>query len=450
MHALVVQYSYGLMAVSVITSMIAAYAAFSLADGMRHAPRAFEHRIWLTGGSFAMGVGIWSMHYLGMLAVVLPIEVSYDVPMVVLSLGLAVAASAVVLSVVSAETLGWRELLGGGLAMGAGIGGMHYTGMAAMRMKAMHTYNPWIVALSIAVAIGFSVLALWLGFSMRDRVKHGELLRIASGAVMGLGIAAMHYTAMAGVSYTASDMMMGPQGWNVQVGALGRASVAVTTLVILVAALGTAAWDKRHNRELVASQVTLLEMQQQLKAANALLSELSVRDGLTNLFNRRHFDAVLETEFRRAARGRSPLALLLLDVDHFKMYNDNYGHQQGDECLREVARVLEEEPRPRRGHDCAARYGGEEFVLVLPGADATSAQYIAESIRQAVEALGLEHIAIGGHVTVSIGVCSRTPEIGESHEAMLRDADTAMYVAKELGRNRVVLAGEMPVGASVS
>jgi len=233
---LVVQYSYGLMAVSVITSMIAAYAAFSLADGMRHAPRAFERRIWLTGGSFAMGVGIWSMHYLGMLAVVLPIEVSYDVPMVVLSLGLAVAASAVVLSVVSAETLGWRELLGGGLAMGAGIGGMHYTGMAAMRMKAMHTYNPWIVALSIAVAIGFSVLALWLGFSMRDRVKHGELLRIASGAVMGLGIAAMHYTAMAGVSYTASDMMMGPQGWNVQVGALGRASVAVTTLVILVAA----------------------------------------------------------------------------------------------------------------------------------------------------------------------------------------------------------------------
>jgi diguanylate cyclase (GGDEF)-like protein len=447
MIELPVHYSFGLIVVSVMTSMIAAYAAFSLADGMRNAPRTFERRIWLIGGSFAMGIGIWSMHYLGMLAVVLPVTVFYNVPIVLLSLGLAVAASSVVLSVVSAAKLGWRQLMGGGLAMGAGIGGMHYTGMAAMRMKAMHAYNPWIVGLSIAVAVGFSIAALWIGFSVRNRKKHGELFRIAGGVVMGLGIAAMHYTAMAGVSYAASPMMMGPQGWLIQMSALGRAAVAVTTLVVLAAALGTAAWDKRRNRQLEATQTELLEMQQQLREANALLSDLSIRDGLTGLFNRRHFDAVFDTEFRRAARTRSAVALLMLDVDRFKLYNDTYGHQQGDECLRQIAHVMEQEPRPRRGHDCVARYGGEEFVMVLPDANATDAQHIAESLREAVMALGLEHSENGGLVTVSVGVCSRAPEIGETCDAMLRDADTALYVAKELGRNRVVVAGEVPVVA---
>ena len=334
--------------------------------------------------------------------------------------------------------------------MGAGIGGMHYVGMAAMRVNAMHSYNPWIVALSIVVAVGFSILALWLGFSFRNRARHGELTRIAAGAVMGLGIAAMHYTAMAGVTYMSGAMNMPSSGWTVQVNALGRAAVVFTSLVILAAAIGTAAWDKRRNRELSATNADLLDLQQQLREANALLSDLSIRDGLTNLFNRRHFDAVFDTEFRRAARNKTSLAVLLIDVDNFKLYNDTYGHQQGDDCLREIARVLQEEPRPRRGHDCVARYGGEEFVLVLPDANADDAQQIGESLRAAVMALGMEHAVNGGVVTVSIGVSSRTPQMGESSEPMLRDADTALYVAKELGRNRVVIAGEEMVGARLS
>ena len=448
MKQIVVEYSYGLIAVSVLTSMIAAYAAFSLADRMRRAGDAKRRRVWLLGGSLAMGIGIWSMHYLGMLAVVLPVDVVYFVPTVAVSLGLAVVASVVVLSVVSADKLGWRQLAVGGLLMATGIGGMHYTGMAAMRSTVMHHYDARIVALSLLVAVVFSTMALWIGFSVRDRSLHGEWHRISAGAVMGLGIAAMHYTAMAAVRYT-PDVMPISTVWTMKVDALGQTAVAIAAGVVLMAALGMAALEKRKNTELETTQASLLETQEQLREANAMLSELSIRDGLTGLFNRRHLDIAIETEFRRAGRAQSVLSLLMIDVDHFKAYNDTYGHQQGDECLREVARVLEEEPWPRRGHDCVARYGGEEFAVVLPGADKASATIIAESLREAVLALQLENHGAGAEkvVTVSIGVCSRWPKIGETTESMLKDADTALYVAKGMGRNRVAVAGEMPIEA---
>jgi len=445
MIPIAVHYSYGLIAVSVLTSMVAAYAAFSLAERMRHSTSARHRRGWLLGGSVAMGIGIWSMHYLGMLAVELPVEVAYFVPTVLLSLVMAIVASAVVLSVVSAEQVGWRELLGGGVLMGAGIGGMHYTGMAAMRSMAMHQYIPWIVVLSLLVAVGFSTIALWIGFFVRDRPRHGEWLRIAGGSVMGLGIAAMHYTAMAGVRYVPEAMPFSTV-WTVQVSELGRVAVAVATGVVLVAALGTAALDKRRFRDLEAAQAALLEMQEQLRESNELLSELSFRDGLTGLFNRRHFDAVFDTEFRRAARGKVSIGLLMIDVDHFKAFNDTYGHQHGDDCLREIARALEQ--GPRRTHDCVARYGGEEFAVVLPGADTADAVKIAERIREAVLALKIEHTGseAGPYATVSIGVCSCRPKVGEPAEEMLRDADTALYVAKGTGRNRVAVCGGVEVG----
>jgi len=448
MKLIAVHYSYGLIAVSVLTSMVAAYAAFSLAERMRHATSANYRRGWLLGGSVALGIGIWSMHYLGMLAVVLPVDVAYFVPTVLLSLLMAIAASAVVLSVVSAEKLGWRQLLIGGVLMGAGIGGMHYTGMAAMRSTAMHHYEPGIVVLSLLVAVGFSTLALWIGFSVRDQTRYREWLRVVGGSVMGLGIAAMHYTAMAGVRYAPDAMLSFSSAGTVQVGALGEAAVAVVAAVVLVTGRVTAALDKRRFRDLEAAQIELLETQEQLRETNELLSELSYRDSLTGLHNRRHFDAVFETEFRRAARSRASLSLLMIDVDHFKAFNDTYGHQHGDDCLREIAQALEH--GPRRAHDCVARYGGEEFVVLLPGANTTDAVKIAEKIREAVLALKIEHAGsdTAPCATVSIGVCSCKPKISGSSKEILRDADTALYVAKGMGRNRVAMCGGMEVGVS--
>jgi diguanylate cyclase (GGDEF)-like protein len=450
---LAIHYSLGLVIVSVLISMGAAYAALSLVDRMR-ATTLWSRRLWLLGGSAAMGGGIWSMHYLGMLAVELPVPVYYFWPTVLLSLLMAIAASGVALMVASAEKSGWPRLLAGGALMGAGIGGMHYTGMAAMRSSAMEHYNLWVVGLSVVAAVGFSWMALWIAFAVRDREQRGAgLLRVAAGCVMGLGIASMHYIAMSGVSFTSDTMAFSLAG-TVRVNVLGQVAIVTTVVLILVVALVTAALDKRRfhdlrkaHAELEAAQQALLESQEKLSGVNAMLSELSIRDGLTGLYNRRHFDTTLETEWRRAARKGRFISVLMIDVDCFKAMNDTYGHQRGDDCLREIARSLEE--GPRRGYDLIARYGGEEFVVLLPEADGTAALKIAESIRRAIEDLKIVHegSTVAEVVTVSIGATSRTPQILESLEGFVDEADAAMYVAKRTGKNRVKLAAEAAVKA---
>jgi diguanylate cyclase (GGDEF)-like protein len=333
--------------------------------------------------------------------------------------------------------------------MGAGIGGMHYTGMAAMRSSAMHHYTPWIVALSVVTAVTFSWFALRVGFVLRD----SEGSRIAAAVLMGLGVAAMHYVAMAAVHFTA-DGMSYSTAWTAPDDTLGAIAVIAVAIFVLAVALITAAVDKARFRRLSAAhdklaraQSELLQSQEQLKEANALLSELSIRDGLTGLYNRRHFDAVLGTEWRRAVRSRTPLSLLMIDVDCFKMLNDRYGHQRGDDCLREIARVLED--LPRRGYDTSARYGGEEFAILLPEADAQGAFKVAESIRRGVLDLQIDNegCSTGPYLSVSIGICTRRPTPEQEPESMVRDADTALYGAKQLGRNRTEIATEININA---
>jgi diguanylate cyclase (GGDEF)-like protein/PAS domain S-box-containing protein len=176
------------------------------------------------------------------------------------------------------------------------------------------------------------------------------------------------------------------------------------------------------------------------------LEELATTDGLTGLANRRAFDEALEQEWRRAQRGSQPLSLLLLDVDRFKRYNDTYGHQEGDHCLRAVAALVN--AAVRRPGDVAARYGGEEMVLLLPNTGARAALGIAERLRAGLEAARLPHAANppSGVVTASIGVAGLLPDaqLRFGPEALLAAADSALYAAKHQGRNRVMLAAEVP------
>jgi diguanylate cyclase (GGDEF)-like protein len=447
-----VHYIAGFVIISVLISMGAAYAALSLADRMRASRSAWRRFLWLLGGSAAMGAGIWSMHYLGMLAVRLPVPVFFYWPMVLVSFLIAIGASALALIVVIRGKAGWRRLLAGGLLMGAGISGMHSIGMAAMRSSVMEKYNPWIIALSLVVVVGFSTVALWIGFAVRDSEQHGAgMLRVAGGCVMGLGIASMHYLAMSATHFVQSTAPFSLDG-TVRISLLTQVGIATTTSMILLAALATAALEKRRfidlmkaHAELRGAQQALLESERRLRAANEMLSELTLRDGLTGLHNRRHFNAALDMEWRRAARKGMPLAVLMIDVDCFKALNDRYGHQRGDECLCEIARVLE--AGPRRSHDVVARYGGEEFVVLLPDADADAAMMIAELIRRAVRETRIENLgsAVAEVVTVSIGACSRTPQISEDYDGIIRDADAAMYAAKRAGKDRVELAARIAV-----
>jgi diguanylate cyclase (GGDEF)-like protein len=178
----------------------------------------------------------------------------------------------------------------------------------------------------------------------------------------------------------------------------------------------------------------------QLERANRILQSLSYLDSLTGLANRRHLDEVLEQEWRRAWRERTPLSLVLADIDHFKRYNDTYGHQGGDACLRRVGGVLNE--ALKRGGDLAARYGGEEFAIVLPSTDSDGAAAFAERVRAQVEGLGIAHErSAAGVVTISVGAATAVPDDSASPEVLVAAADRALYRSKSAGRNRVSLCG---------
>jgi len=193
-------------------------------------------------------------------------------------------------------------------------------------------------------------------------------------------------------------------------------------------------------RQRDAAYRELRALHAELEAKNRELERLSSLDGLTGIPNRRTFDRQLSEEWGRAAREGRPLGLILIDIDHFKGYNDHYGHQGGDEVLRRVARALEE--AVRRPADRVARYGGEEFVVILPETDREGAATVAEALRRAVGALGIPHArnSAADHVTISQGVAARVPRPGEPPQQLVEEADRALYAAKRAGRNRYVLA----------
>jgi len=175
-----------------------------------------------------------------------------------------------------------------------------------------------------------------------------------------------------------------------------------------------------------------------LAEANVTLERLARVDGLTQVFNRRSFDEALAREWGRLIREQAPLSLVLCDIDCFKLYNDHYGHQAGDDCLRKVAQALQS--CANRSPDILARYGGEEFVFLLPNTPAGGALGIAEKARCEVEGLGLKHEAslVKPTVTLSLGVASVIPSVDGTPEELVRAADDALYRAKEEGRNRVM------------
>lgn len=175
------------------------------------------------------------------------------------------------------------------------------------------------------------------------------------------------------------------------------------------------------------------------KRAQMALEALAARDGLTGLVNRRSFDDILLREWQRARRDRRPLALIMIDVDQFKRYNDTYGHPQGDECLRQVATVLQS--ALFRPGDIAARYGGEEFVVLLPAADADGAALVAKRIEEHLTRLALPHPAsTHGRVSVSMGIAAIEPDGKREPAVLLAAADAALYRAKHAGRNRFAIA----------
>jgi diguanylate cyclase (GGDEF)-like protein len=289
------------------------------------------------------------------------------------------------------------------------------------------------------------------------------LLTLVSGTVWGLsafiifpakdsGLIFLFILAMASLSASTtishSSLRMGPALWAGPVMLLYAARCAmdadkvehIVVFLIIVYLFAILAYSFKHYAT-IASSISLkfenLALLEDLKKANDILRKTSAIDGLTGLANRNSFEEFIEREWGRAARNQKPISLVMLDIDHFKAYNDNYGHQEGDDCLKKVASVLAKSAT--RSADIAARYGGEEFIVVLPDTDSRGAVEVAEKLRIAVEMLSVphSHSPTASVVTASIGVASLVPDRSMDYSRLVKSADAALYAAKRDGRNRV-------------
>ena len=401
---------------SVIVAILAAYTALNMASRVSNSSGKAAG-LWLLGGSFAMGLGIWSMHFIGMLAFNLPIALGYDVPLTLVSLLIAIISSALALYLVCHETLPYNRLICGGVLMGLGIACMHYTGMEAMLMTPRIIYVPWIFVLSIVVAIFSSVAALWLAFRLRQEVKQATFTRMGAALVMGCAIVGMHYTGMAASKYPLNSFCSAA---NSGIDTKWLAVLVITvTLAVFAIALIVSMLDVRTDR-----------MANSLDLANSELLKQALHDNLTCLPNRVLLDDRLEQQIRKAQRKYGQFALLFLDLDGFKAINDMHGHHMGDVLLKEVAQRLLEE---KRAGDTVARLGGDEFVVLMDlGAPESSAVLAQRLINIMAQPFPLSHIPL--QISASIGIAIY-PYDGETGHELMVNADAAMYHAKKQGRN---------------
>lgn len=268
----------------------------------------------------------------------------------------------------------------------------------------------------------------------RKTAGRGQYLLIVGFALLVLVIGYRAVEAIGGRIEVLSSQVTGP----IQSATL---LASIVTLMLLAAGMTLmnqerAEHELAQNRKVLKQQnLALQDYAAELEAANQKLAQLSITDGLTGLANRRRFDEVLALESARARRTGQPLAILMIDIDWFKKYNDHYGHQAGDFCLTRVAGILK--VSARRTSDLVARYGGEEFTVIAADTDADKAGRLADAFCRAVAALEIAHTeSLHGKITVSIGFAADVPDRANGGEALLRRADTALYQAKDGGRNR--------------
>jgi two-component system sensor histidine kinase/response regulator len=239
-------YDFGEVARSVFIAIAASYAALDL-TGRVTAASGRIRLAWLSGGVMAMGIGIWAMHLKGMLAFHLPVPVAYHWPTVLASLLLAILASAIALHVASRQKMGPAEALTGSIFMGAGIAGLHYVHMAAMRLPAITQYSPFLVACSILLAVLFSLIALLMAFGLREETRWTVPRRLGSATVMGAAVSAMHYTGMAAARFIPAAPPDLSQAVNIS--PLADNGIAIATLLVIVAAVSTSSVDRRASTE---------------------------------------------------------------------------------------------------------------------------------------------------------------------------------------------------------
>ncbi|MGG4457105.1 EAL domain-containing protein [Brevibacillus porteri] len=527
-----------LVILSYLIAVAASFSALNLAA--RVSTSKGKHQLlWLIFGATTMGLGIWSMHFVGMLALTLPIKVLYDMEYVILSVILAIFVSSIALFTVTKSSLNARQLGIAGILMAAGISGMHYVGMAAMIIEI--TYDMWIVILSIIIAATASAAALWLLFYFRrDQSKYAYLYKLGSSLIMGAAIAGMHYTGMVAAHFYVTEvpttkietqiepetlayiivlatfLLMGitlfglfinkrllqkdtviqeSESWyrslykNNEYGIISldtggciiQMNPAVTKIGGLreeefihqhVSKIGmhiveekrditkdsfaqsfqsnrnnfeTAIFHPNGNRvelsvlnvpveiegEVVGNHIIVKDITEENRVKEKI-RYLAYHDELTDLPNRRKFNQVLHQSIEKSSQDSTSFAVMVLDIDRFKMINDSLGHSYGDIFLQGVSdRIV----KSAEGyHATIARMGGDEFtILCKTRADRREAASLADKIIEALkQPFSLKDSEF--YISASIGTAI-FPDHGTDAVALLKKADTAMYEVKKQGKN---------------
>ena len=409
-------YNAWLVGLSIGVALLVAYAALALVARVADMSRAIN-RLWIVGGAVAMGIGIWSMHFIAMLAHWLPIPLTYGLAKTAASLVVGIVGSAGALSIVTGCRPRRCRTAAASVVLGAGISGMHYLGMAAINLVPGILWDYTLVALSIAIAVTASWLALWLEFAapaaLADRwPRH----RAMAAGFLCAAICGMHYIGMTAAGFAVGSYCKGGVALDTQWLAvvIGVMAIGIVGLTLL-----TAVFDA-HLESQSRAQTKALER------ANAELKHQATHDSLTGLPNRMLLLERLGQASLRAERGGRRLAVLGIDLNDFKRVNDTFGHGAGDALLRQVASRLVECVRKS---DTVARFGGDEFVILADGIEnADDALEVAKKVASAFEKPFVAgQTILGAFASIGIAIW---PDHGRDAEELLLRCDIAMYRAK--------------------
>ena len=439
MNFLAASYDPWMVATSILIASFASYVALDLAKRVRTPDPALALGWWV-GGSVVMGTGIWSMHFVGMLAFSLPIALGYTTLLTLASWAAGVVVSGVALAVASRGRLTVARVALGSVAMGTGICAMHYTGMAALDMAPGIQWNWLLVGASAAIATLASGAALVIFFLLRQvNNRRATLFQAAAAVVMGLAISGMHYTGMAAANFPLGSVCL-------SAGALAGDKLGPLVVLASITMLGmtwlTSILDARMQGKAARLADSLQLTNVQLQSANDELQRRAFLDPLTGLPNRMLFEDRLEHAAARgeragdrvAERNQEKLAVLFVDLDGFKPVNDSFGHGAGDLVLKEAAKRLR---HCARDSDTVARVGGDEFLVLMEdvanAADcATLARRVVEALRRPFD-IGDKQVEISGSIGIAV-----YPEHGH-RDKLVAHADAAMYSAKRAGGNTFAL-----------
>nr|WP_240922314.1 bifunctional diguanylate cyclase/phosphodiesterase [Oleiagrimonas sp. C23AA] len=413
-------YNLALVAVSVTIAIVNSYVSFSVIGRILHS-RGWQASAWVTLGAMAMGFGVWSMHFVGMLAFDIGTPLGYSTGLTLLSVVPAILAAGIVCRQMASPKITTASLALAGTVMGAGVGAMHYTGMAAMRMSPSIVWDWAIVVLSVLFAVAGSIASLAVGVrvGLERRRSRRVAWRIAASVVMGCTVSGMHYLGMA-----AAGLRQGALCLTAHDLVHGRWLAMVVTVVALGVLVSTALMALAHQRVQRHSR----RMDVELEQARSALHFQAFHDTLTGLPNRAMMMEKLRDALQR--QEHSPVAVMFIDLDGFKTINDSLGHEAGDMFLCSVAAALRNSVRER---DTVARFGGDEFVIALErfgGMD-----NLVRICRKILDLVSRPVVMDGHPMTVSpsIGV-ALAPRDGNDAETLLRNADAAMYAVKETGK----------------